>query len=372
MVRLIELCVFSGVQQLFSPSIELSQLSPEMWLVLGFSFVVDGWVLKKTFDSIRNAKPANVSFLEHFRKIRDPTTLAVFMEASADCLGVVLAIAGIGASQLTDMPIWDSVAGVSISCLLGGVGFYLARLNQQYLLGQAVESGTTRSALVVAPVCLLACCRSLRHGDSRSMHAQKSRRAFVGYCWRVLPSIACRVCSPSGLDRSRFRTRYENPPSTPASLFFPPDWLRSQYDLMLQAEVDFDGTYLAAKLLDRYQDEFLRTKELRKEDLRLLLAWYAEDVMRTVEREVRDVEAVIRAKYPEAQYIELEPDSKEVDSYAIDDSREMKLRRIEMETINQMLKMLRKSSPEQAEHPEQPAAQPGQADQDDDRDSSKR
>ena len=141
---------------------------------------------------------------------------------------------------------------------------------------------------------------------------------------------------------------------------------------MLQAEVDFDGTYLAAKLLDRYQDEFLRTKELRKEDLRLLLAWYAEDVMRTVEREVRDVEAVIRAKYPEAQYIELEPDSKEVDSYVIDDSREMKLRRIEMETIDQMLKMLRKANPEQVEHPDQPAALPGQPGHDDDRSPSKR
>src|SRR5690554_2349436 len=112
-----------------------------MWLVLGFSFLVDGWVLKKTYDNIRGTKPPNMTFIQHFRKIRDPTTLAVFMEDGAACLGVVLAIAGIGASQLTGMAIWDSVAGVSISCLLGGVGFYLARLNQQYLLGQAVESG---------------------------------------------------------------------------------------------------------------------------------------------------------------------------------------------------------------------------------------
>ena len=57
-------------------------------------------------------------------------------------------MAGIGASQLTGMPIWDSVAGVGISCLLGSVGFYLARLNQQYLLGQAVESGMERATLL--------------------------------------------------------------------------------------------------------------------------------------------------------------------------------------------------------------------------------
>jgi zinc transporter 9 len=108
--------------------------------------------------------------------------------------------------------------------------------------------------------------------------------------------------------------------------------------------VDFDGTYLAAKLLNRYQDEFLNSKDL-KEDLRVLLAWYAEDVTRTVEREVREVEAEIRARYPEAMYIELEPDSKERDSYAIDNMKETRLRRIENDTINQMLAELRITKP---------------------------
>jgi zinc transporter 9 len=47
-----------------------------------------------------------------------------------------------------------------------------------------------------------------------------------------------------------------------------------------------------------------------KSDLPLFLSWYAEDVTRIVESEVRDVEAMIRKEYPEAAYIELEPDSK--------------------------------------------------------------
>lgn len=60
-----------------------------------------------------------------------------------------------------------------------------------------------------------------------------------------------------------------------------------------QAEVDFDGTYLAAKLMKRYEDEFLGSSDLKKE-LPVLLAFYAEDVVRTLEREVRDVEREIR------------------------------------------------------------------------------
>lgn len=35
------------------------------------------------------------------------------------------------------------------------------------------------------------------------------------------------------------------------------------------------------------------------------MAWYAEDVTRLVEREVKDVENEIRAIYPAAAYIEL-------------------------------------------------------------------
>lgn len=42
-------------------------------------------------------------------------------------------------------------------------------------------------------------------------------------------------------------------------------------------------------------------------ELKILLALYAEDVMRAVEREVKTVESLIRKKYPGAEYIELEP-----------------------------------------------------------------
>ena len=59
----------------------------------------------------------------------------------------------------------------------------------------------------------------------------------------------------------------------------------------------------------RYESHFLNSKDL-KNDLPLFLSWYAEDVTRIVESEVRDVESMIRKAYPEAAYIELEPDSK--------------------------------------------------------------
>jgi hypothetical protein len=64
--------------------------------------------------------------------------------------------------------------------------------------------------------------------------------------------------------------------------------------------------------------------------------------MRAVEREVRSIEEEIRMKYPAAQYIELEPMSKDADRYAIDDGMEAQLRRVEIDVLNRYLKSLYK------------------------------
>ncbi len=70
--------------------------------------------------------------------MRDPTTLAILMEDSASCAGVILAVAGVGLSQLTLIPRFDAVGGVGISLLLAGIGAYLAKLNKSHLIGQVV------------------------------------------------------------------------------------------------------------------------------------------------------------------------------------------------------------------------------------------
>ena len=72
------------------------------------------------------------------------------------------------------------------------------------------------------------------------------------------------------------------------------------------------------------------------------MALYAEDVCRTVEREVRHVEAAIRMKYPGAEFIELEPMSIDSDRLAIYDNIEDDLRRVESDALNRYLKSLKK------------------------------
>ena len=68
----------------------------------------------------------------------------------------------------------------------------------------------------------------------------------------------------------------------------------------------------------------LSTVDTFEADLPVLLAWYAEDVTRLVEKEVKDAERDIRARYPAAAFIELEPDSKDTHALTLPEEEKEK------------------------------------------------
>lgn len=268
-----------AVRELLDPS--LQHITWHVWSVLGVSLAVDGWVLGKTVWSVRETMPPGESFWTHASKIRDPATLAILLEDSAACLGIVMATVGIAATHATGTPVFDGLAGVGISGLLASMGIVLVRVNHRFLLGQGVDREIT-----------------------------------------------------SGIEKILLNRRSIDNVHSVQSQWTGPD------TFSYKAEVDFDGTFLAAKLMPRYQREFLEVRDTLHQDLRVLLSWYAEDVMRTVEREVHHIEAEIRKEYPGAEYIELEPMSKDANRLAIDDGMEAQLRRIEIEALNRYLKSL--------------------------------
>jgi zinc transporter 9 len=273
----------------------LHEITWQVWAVLAFSFIADGYVLARTVSDIRDGMPNNYngSFFAYVRKIRDPATLAVVLEDGAACLGIVIATAGIAAASSTGMPVFDGIAGLAISGLLASMGLVLVRINQRFLLGQAVDSEIT-------------------NGIERILLSQRSIDAVY--------SVQSQWTGPDSFS--------------------------------FKAEVDFDGTYLAAMLMPKYEQEFLKVGDKLDQELRVLLSWYAEDVMRSVEREVRHVEAAIRKSYPGAEFIELEPMSKDADQFAIDDGVRAQLKRVEIEALNRYLRSLyvskKKGKPDEA------------------------
>lgn len=126
-----------AVGELMNPS--LQQITWQVWSVLVFSFAVDGYVLRETMKDIYASKPESVSIWQHISNLRDPSVLAVLLEDGAACLGILIAIGGISLSHAYGNPIYDSIAGVGISALLGGMGLALVRMNHRFLLGQAVD-----------------------------------------------------------------------------------------------------------------------------------------------------------------------------------------------------------------------------------------
>lgn len=113
----------------------------EAWAILGASFCIDGYVLHRVVKEVKGSKPSHVSFFQHLRTIKDPFLMAVFYEDASACAGVLMATAGIAATQYTGNPVYDSIASIGIGSILAGVAIQLIRLNQRYLLGQSVEPG---------------------------------------------------------------------------------------------------------------------------------------------------------------------------------------------------------------------------------------
>lgn len=275
-----------SIEGLINPTVALDKVGLEVWSVLVLSLLIDGYVLVKTVQGIRESKPKDVAFSKHLKKVRDPTTLAVLLEDSAACLGVLMAIAGTGLSQMYQNPVYDSLAGVSIAVLLGVIGLGLTEVNRRFLIGQSVDSETTEGIKAIL----------MSRGSIEQLHQVQSQ--WVG-----------------------------------------------THTFAFKAEVDFDGTFLAAKLKlnTRYGQEFRQllardpNDKNKYKDHETLLSFYTEDVMRAAEREVREAETEIRKKYPEAAYIELEPDSSTHNLFALEQFQTPDLRKVEETTLQQML-----------------------------------
>ena len=243
-----------GVNELLHPPSVIVEPGWETWSTLGISFGIDGYVLYKTINDMKRSLPSGMSFYDFTTKIRDPFVMAVLLEDMAATTGVLIAVGGIGLTYWTGSPMFDALASCGVGITLGAVAIYLARMNQRFLLGQAIDT-------------------EIVSGIRRIILARPSIQA--------VHSIQTQWLGPSAFS--------------------------------FKAEVDFDGTYPAANLMTGYAPMFqdMQIRNTMEEDLPVVLGWYAEDVTRILETEVKEVEKEIRAAFPDAAYIELEPDSKD-------------------------------------------------------------
>jgi cation diffusion facilitator family transporter len=118
------------------------------YIVLAVSFVLEGISF---LQSVRQAKPEAESMqrdlIEHVLVTSDPTLRAVFAEDSAALTGLLIAAAGLAASQLTGSPIPDATGSILIGVLLAVIAIALININRRFLIGQEADPRVRAAAI---------------------------------------------------------------------------------------------------------------------------------------------------------------------------------------------------------------------------------
>src|SRR3954470_2226290 len=116
------------------------------YAVLGFALVAESISLARAIKQTRaEAKEADRGQVEFLRRSRDPTTKTVLFEDTVAVAGVLIALGGVAASQVTGNPAWDGVASLAIAVLLAVVAFGLGHQTYELLIGQAADAEERRA-----------------------------------------------------------------------------------------------------------------------------------------------------------------------------------------------------------------------------------
>ncbi len=131
--------VYEGLHRIFGAA------EPEgsvgiAFAVLAIGFVLEGSsLIRAARQTGSEARRRSRSFARELRVTRDPTTKTVVFEDTAAVIGLALAAAGLGLTQLTGSTFWDGLASVLIGVLLAVVAFFLGRDSKDLLIGEGAQ-----------------------------------------------------------------------------------------------------------------------------------------------------------------------------------------------------------------------------------------
>lgn len=108
------------------------------YLVLGLAIVFEGASLSIALREHRR-RPSRGGFLSSVRKSKDPSLFAVLLEDSAALIGLLIALAGVSAAHLFELPMADGLASVGIGLLLMAVAAFMANETRSLLTGESAS-----------------------------------------------------------------------------------------------------------------------------------------------------------------------------------------------------------------------------------------
>ncbi|WP_257169877.1 cation diffusion facilitator family transporter [Bradyrhizobium sp. SRS-191] len=139
--------LYEGVSHVLNP---LPIEDPTVnFIVLGLSFVFEAgswWVAVRRF---RAAAPG-LSYVEAFKRSKDPPAFMVVFEDSAALIGIMIAAAATAAAVAFDEPAWDGIGSILIGLLLAVTSMVLARESKSLLIGEPADPELAHSVLEIA------------------------------------------------------------------------------------------------------------------------------------------------------------------------------------------------------------------------------
>jgi len=108
------------------------------YAVLGFAIVFEGaalWVAFKEFNLSRGSR----SIVRAITRGKDPTLFVVVFEDTAALLGLLVALGGLVAYQITGNPVFDALASIGIGVVLIFTAMILALESKSLLIGESAD-----------------------------------------------------------------------------------------------------------------------------------------------------------------------------------------------------------------------------------------
>jgi cation diffusion facilitator family transporter len=108
------------------------------YIVLGLALIFEGAAWCFAFREFNRAK-GKWGYIEAVQRGKDPSMFVVLFEDSAAMLGLLVAFAGIGLTQMTGILYFDGAASIIIGLILIGTAIWLAYETKGLLIGESAN-----------------------------------------------------------------------------------------------------------------------------------------------------------------------------------------------------------------------------------------
>jgi cation diffusion facilitator family transporter len=127
--------IYEGIEKILHPH----ELESPGWAfaILGVAMLLEGFSLRTAWREARHADVGGVGMVRFVRQSRAPELPVVLLEDTGALIGLLLALAGVSLTLLTDQPVFDGVATLCIGILLALIAVTLAVEMKSLLIGES-------------------------------------------------------------------------------------------------------------------------------------------------------------------------------------------------------------------------------------------